>query len=114
MSAKPEARAKPAAAERRKSGGLGSRLRAWRERGLLPDFPFGTDFTADELVIIRALRKLKDNVHHPLELAKMLWQSFGEEGEIPARYLARMGLEHAEPESMKMRLMRRLFIGNLG
>lgn len=91
-----------------------SRLRAWRERGLLPDFPFGTDFTADELVIIRALRKLKDNAHHPLELAKMLWHSFGEEGEIPARYLARMGLEDAEPENMKMRLMRRLFIGNFG
>ena len=90
-----------------------NRLRTWRERGLLPDFPFGTDFTADELVIVRALRKLKDNARHPLELAKMLWTSFGEEGEIPARYLQRMALEDPDLEGMKMRLMRRLFIGNL-
>lgn len=91
-----------------------SRLRAWRERGLLPDFPFGTDFTADELVIVRALRKLKDNAHHPLALAKMLWHSLGEEGEIPTRYLERMGLDHPDQEGMRMRLLRRLFIGNLG
>ena len=30
-----------------------------REAGLLPDFPFGTDLTDDELHIVRALKKLK-------------------------------------------------------
>ncbi|MEN9868588.1 MAG: hypothetical protein RL748_4178, partial [Pseudomonadota bacterium] len=91
-----------------------TRLRAWREHGLLPDFPFGTDFTDDEVVIVRALRKLKTSLGHPLELMRVMMNSFMDEQEIPARYLERMHLDDDEMESMKIRLMRRLFIGNFG
>jgi len=64
MSAKPEARAKPAAAERRKSGGLGSRVRAWREQhlyslvsslGRLAARPFATGLTVGVMAIALAL-----------------------------------------------------------
>ncbi len=91
-----------------------TRLRGWREKGILPDFPFGTDFTDDEVVIVRALRKLKTSVGHPLELMRVMLNSFMDEQEIPARYLERMHLDDDEMESMKIRLMRRLFIGNFG
>jgi cell division transport system permease protein len=64
MSAKPEARAKPAAAERKKSGGLGSRLRAWREQhlyslvsslGRLAARPVATGLTVGVMAIALAL-----------------------------------------------------------
>lgn len=64
MSAKPEARAKPAAAERRKSGGVGSRVRAWREQhlyslvsslGRLAARPFATGLTVGVMAIALAL-----------------------------------------------------------
>lgn len=64
MSAKPEARAKPAAAERRKSGGVGSRLRAWRDQhlyslvsslGRLAARPVATGLTVGVMAIALAL-----------------------------------------------------------
>ena len=64
MSAKPEARAKPAAAERRKSGTAGSRLRAWREQhlyslvsslGRLAARPVATGLTVGVMAIALAL-----------------------------------------------------------
>jgi cell division transport system permease protein len=64
MSAKPEARAKPAAAERKKSGGVGSRLRAWREQhlyslvsslGRLAARPVATGLTVGVMAIALAL-----------------------------------------------------------
>lgn len=64
MIAKAEARAKPAAAERRKSGGLASGLRAWREQhlyslvsslGRLAARPFATGLTVGVMAIALAL-----------------------------------------------------------
>ena len=64
MSAKPEPRAKPAAAERKKSGGLGSRFRAWREQhlyslvsslGRLAARPVATGLTVGVMAIALAL-----------------------------------------------------------
>jgi hypothetical protein len=52
------------------------------EAGLLPDFPFGTDLTADELHIVRALKKLKHATQHPVELVTMAVRSLWE---APAR-----------------------------
>ncbi|MBB5019820.1 acyl-CoA hydrolase [Chitinivorax tropicus] len=91
---------------------LESRLRPWRQQGLLPDFPFGTDFTDDELVIVKALRKLKAATENPLELVGTVVKSLFGEGDVPEKYLERMGLE--EVDSLKLRLIRRLFVGNLG
>jgi acyl-CoA hydrolase len=90
-----------------------TRLRPWRGRGCLPDFPLGTDFTDDELLIVRALRKMKDHAHHPVELAKMMLRGSHEIDETSARYLARMQLSDDDMESIKLRLLRCLFIGNI-
>ncbi len=90
-------------------------LKPWHDEGLLPDFPLGTDFTDDELVIIRALARLKRSSEHPLELVKMLIESTVEQvfdqKDVPDRYLDRMGFHEAH--GLKDKLMRTLFVGNI-
>jgi acyl-CoA hydrolase len=90
---------------------LDAKLKPWAEAGLLPDFPFGTDFTEDELRIVRALKKLKHASAHPLELVQMTLQSLWEGKEAPRAYLERLGLDEAH--SFKDLFVRRLFAGNL-
>ncbi|MFI4940017.1 MAG: acetyl-CoA hydrolase/transferase C-terminal domain-containing protein [Burkholderiales bacterium] len=88
-----------------------AKLRTWRQRGLLPDFPFGTDFTEEELIIGKALKKLKSTAEHPLDLIRQLFKPLvGEKKDFEA-YLKRMRME--EVECLKMRVLRRLFVGNL-
>ena len=90
-------------------------LKSWHDTGLLPDFPLGTDFTDDELVIVRALARLKRSSEHPLELVKMLIEGAMEQvldhKNVPDRYLDRMGLNEAH--GLKDKLMRTLFVGNM-
>ena len=90
---------------------LAERLHPWAEAGLLPDFPFGTDLTDDELHIVRALKKLKHATQHPAELVTMAVKSLWEGKEAPHAYLERMGL--ADAHSFKDLFVRRLFAGNL-
>lgn len=90
---------------------LEDKLRPWMQSGLLPDFPFGTELTEDELHIVRALKKLKHATHHPAELVSMAVRSLWDAKEAPAAYLERLGL--AEARSLKDLLMRRLLANNL-
>jgi acyl-CoA hydrolase len=90
---------------------LDDKLRPWVQSGLLPDFPFGTEFTDDELHIVRALKKLKHASQHPAELVTMAVKSLWEGREAPHEYLERLGL--ADAHSFKDMFMRRLFAGNL-
>ena len=90
---------------------LEDKLQPWAEAGLLPDFPFGTDLTDDELHIVRALKKIKHATHHPAELVTMAVKSLWEGKEAPRVYLERLGL--AEANSFKDLFVRRLFAGNL-
>lgn len=90
---------------------LDATLRPWDESGLLPDFPFGTDFTDDELHIVRALNKLEHAGAHPLELVQMALRSLWEDKQAPAAYLERLGLTDAH--SFRDLFLRRLFAGNL-
>jgi acyl-CoA hydrolase len=90
---------------------LHDKLHPWAEAGLLPDFPFGTDLTDDELHIVRALKKLKHASQHPLELVQMTVRSLWEGKEAPHAYLERLGL--ADAHSFKDLFVRRLFAGNL-
>jgi len=90
---------------------LAEQLQPWAEAGLLPDFPFGTDLTDDELHIVRALKKLKHATQHPAELVSMAVRSLWEGKEAPHAYLERMGL--ADAHSFKDMFVRRLFAGNL-
>jgi acyl-CoA hydrolase len=86
-------------------------LHPWAEAGLLPDFPFGTDLTDDELHIVRALKKLKHATNHPSELVTLAVKSLWEGKEAPHQYLERLGL--ADAHSFKDLFVRRLFAGNL-
>ena len=88
-----------------------AKLKPWSEAGLLPDFPFGTDLTDDELHMVRAMKKMKQASHHPSQLLTMAVKSLWEGKEAPPAYLERLGL--AEVHSFKDRVMRRLFAGNL-
>ena len=88
---------------------LAARLQPFRQ--LLPDFPFGHDFTDDELVIIHALQRLKEAISHPLDNLGTLLKALVTERAIPDRYLQRMGFD--ENDTLKEKLLRKLFVGNL-
>jgi len=90
---------------------LRTRLQPWSGSALLPDFPFGTDLTADELRIIGALRQMQHASQHPAELLAMLAKCLWTDREAPPAYLQRLGLDDAT--SLRKMLMRKLFAGNL-
>jgi len=90
---------------------LEDKLHPWAEAKLLPDFPFGTDLTTDELKIVRALKKLKHASQHPSELLSLAFKSFWEAKEMPQAYQERLGL--ADAHSFKDTVLRRLLAGNL-
>ena len=90
---------------------LEAKLRPWSEAGLLPDYPFGTDLTDDELRMVRAMQKIKHASQHPTELLTMAIKSLWEGREAPPAYLERLGLTDAH--SFKDLLIRRLFSGNV-
>jgi len=88
-------------------------LARYRERGLFQEFPFGTDLTADELVLRKALRVLKQTVQ---------WRKFPVPRLIAIRktvavpdnarpYLERMAL--ARPRTIKERLLQRTLVYGL-
>jgi acyl-CoA hydrolase len=77
---------------------LAERLAPLARRGLLPLFPLGTDFDAEEQRLVAALLWLKRNTFKALLGARALPQ------DLPA--LARMGL--ARPRSLRERLLRRV------
>ena len=90
---------------------LEAKLLPWAQAGLLPDFPFGTDLTDDELQMVRAMKKMKHAGNHPAELLTMAVKCLWEGKEAPRAYLERLGL--ADAHSFKDLLIRRLFAGNL-
>ena len=53
---------------------IASALKPAREAGLLPPFPFGSDFTDTEQRLIPALQILQDAQRSPLRLAGLFWQ----------------------------------------
>ncbi|HNP02135.1 MAG TPA: acetyl-CoA hydrolase/transferase C-terminal domain-containing protein, partial [Agitococcus sp.] len=90
---------------------LAERLQPFMQH--LPSFPFGTDFTKDELNIVKALQSLKTSTEHPLQLLKMVVSSIfkDEDDDKVHRYLDRMGFN--ETHSLKEKVMKRLFMGNI-
>jgi hypothetical protein len=55
---------------------VASALKPAREAGLLPSFPFGSDFTDSEQRLIPALQILQEAQRSPLRLPGLLWQGF--------------------------------------
>ncbi|MES2918338.1 MAG: acetyl-CoA hydrolase/transferase C-terminal domain-containing protein [Pseudomonadota bacterium] len=90
---------------------VAARLGTIRGAGRLPDFPFGNDFTADELAIIKVLQRMQTVADSPVQLVKSLIASLSDDKEVPTALLERLHLDH--PESWKQKLLRQLFIGNV-
>ncbi|MCP3748425.1 acetyl-CoA hydrolase/transferase C-terminal domain-containing protein [Pseudomonas sp. SBB6] len=89
------------------------RLQALRERHprLFPEYPLGSDFTAEERDLLRALNWLKSKfkLSEVLELGKAALDAPAPEA-FPAQ-LARMGL--AQPQGLKEELYQRLLLAGL-
>ncbi len=86
-------------------------LKPCREGGLLPAFPFGSDFTEVEQQLIPALETLKDASASLLEVAQLAIEGLGADKAKFAPALARLGLE--TPASWSDRLYRLLVSGAL-
>jgi hypothetical protein len=88
-------------------GRIASALKPARQAGLLPAFPFGTDFTEIEQRLIPALQILQEAQCTPLQLAGLLWQGLTRAPDAADREcLARLGLDR--PANLAERAYRAL------
>jgi acyl-CoA hydrolase len=82
-------------------------LKPAREAGLLPQFPFGTDFTDVEQRLIPALQLLQDAQRAPHHLPALLWQGLTRKADAADdQCLARLGLDR--PATLSERAYRAL------
>ena len=73
---------------------ISAALKPARDAGLLPTFPFGTDFTEVEQRLIPALQLLREVQQAPSRLPGMLWQGFARQPDADdEECLARLGLD---------------------
>jgi hypothetical protein len=69
-------------------------LKPAREAGLLPPFPFGSDFTEVEQRLIPALQLLREAQRTPLKLPGLLWRGITQPPDAAGlECLARLGLD---------------------
>jgi hypothetical protein len=88
-------------------GRIASALKPARQAGLLPSFPFGTDFTEVEQRLIPALQILQEAQRTPLQLAGLLWQGLTRAPDAADREcLARLSLDN--PANLAERAYRAL------
>ena len=86
---------------------IAAALKPAREAGLLPSFPFGSDFTDVEQRLIPALQVLQEAQRTPLKLPALLWQGMSRPPDAADREcLARLGLDH--PATLAERAYRAL------
>jgi len=87
---------------------LATKFRPWRERGLFTELPFGSDFTAEEIMLAKALRSLQAATRSWPGRIRTLLDALVNGAPVPAvqPHLARMGLTRAD--SFAERLQRRL------
>lgn len=88
--------------------------RTLRTQGMLPQFPFGTDFSSEELVLAGVLKSLKNKMSSKAAMFKSLASAVevsmaGTDEALP--YLARMGLDN--PQTLKDRAIQKLLIAEL-
>jgi hypothetical protein len=100
----------PDAARRNHPQDLANRYAPWRKQGLFAELPFGSDFTAEELVLAKALRGLAAASDTWPGKVRTLARALLSDGAGPdlEPYLARMSLQ--APASTAERLQRRLLI----
>jgi Acetyl-CoA hydrolase/transferase C-terminal domain len=86
---------------------IANALKPARDAGLLPSFPFGSDFSDVEQRLIPALQILQDVQRAPLRLPGLLWQGFTVTPDAADNEcLARLGLDR--PASLAERAYRAL------
>jgi hypothetical protein len=86
---------------------IAAALKPAREAGLLPSFPFGSDFTEVEQRLIPALEILQAAQHEPLRLARLLWRGMTHPGGAAVQEcLGRLGLD--KPTTFAERMYRAL------
>ncbi|HXQ09194.1 MAG TPA: acetyl-CoA hydrolase, partial [Bradyrhizobium sp.] len=86
---------------------IAAALKPAREAGLLPQFPFGSDFTDTEQRLIPALQLLQDAQRAPHRLPAMLWQGLTRTVDAAdSEGLARLGLD--VPKNLSERAYRAL------
>lgn len=86
---------------------IAAALRPAREAGLLPPYPFGSDFTPVEQRLIPALQILQDAQHRPLRLTGLLLRGLtARAGAADRQCLARLDLE--SPKTLSERAYRAL------
>jgi hypothetical protein len=91
---------------------IASALKPARDAGLLPTFPFGSDFSDVEQRLIPALQKLSSAVKTPSKLAVLLWEGLTSSPDAnDEACLARLKLER--PATMQERAYRMLVAGAL-
>ncbi|MCW5681264.1 MAG: acetyl-CoA hydrolase [Xanthobacteraceae bacterium] len=87
-------------------------LSSAKERGLLPDFPFGTDFNETEQRLVPALQTLKTASASPLTLLRLAMRGFSaKENEKMREALTRVQLD--APTDLRGKLYRMLLKGAL-
>lgn len=98
----------PDSARRNKPERLAAVLAPHRDQGLFDPLPFGSDFTAEELVLGKALKWLKARMDSPLGRATTLAQALSSGAPAPqwSPYLARLELDR--PRTVQARLEQRL------
>jgi hypothetical protein len=86
---------------------IATALKPARDAGLLPSFPFGSDFTEVEQRLIPALQVLQEAQRTPLKLPALLWQGMSQPPDAADREcLARLGLDR--PATLAERAYRAL------
>jgi hypothetical protein len=86
---------------------IAAALKPARGAGLLPSFPFGSDFTDAEQRLIPALQILQDAQRLPLSLPALLWQGFTNSPDAADKEcLSRLGLD--KPGTLSERVYRAL------
>ena len=86
----------------------------FRTRGLFPKYPFGTDFTHEELVLADVLKNIKGKLTSRTELFKTLAGAVEAAVSPPAAaepYLARMGLD--KPKDLKETAIQKVIVSEL-
>ncbi len=92
---------------------IAAALKPAREAGLLPSFPFGSDFTDVEQRLIPALQLLQAAQRAPAQLPGLLWEGFSRRPDAAdEECLARLGLDR--PETLAGRFYRVLVSAALG
>ncbi len=90
-----------------------ARLVPYKNMGLLPDFPLGTDFTEEEMILGRVLKGLKARLATRGDLMKTIVRAMtaGAVPETAKPYLARLGLDR--PVGQKERMIQKLIVSEL-